>query len=233
MAIGFQDNLDYQGKKPDFTRQEYATLTDMKNVMKGFMPEMYLGYCLETRKWYQYDKSNDTDPILGKWREWSGGSSESIQKTVLPEASEAELGKIYQYIGITETYTRGFFYECVSEEHTVSVDVTTVIQFKELISNSEINVQIRLADDSVIDTPSYEFGGVFYFVYEDTIYGGTKVDDVITLADSTSYTTDEAVLALGVTYDVTSYVYSWENIDVSSGGNVESIPTEDIDILFE
>ena len=232
MAIPFSDNLEYLGPDPDFTRQQYETIADMKAVKKGRMPEKYIGYCLEDRNWYQYDKNNETDPILGKWRPF--GSGESIQKAALPEASETELGKIYQYVGITGTYTRGFFYECVAEEHTTTVDVTTITQFIELISNSELTVQIKLADESIVDTPAYEFSGVFYFVYEDTTYGGTKVDDVIVVADSTAYTTDEEIAALGITYESTSYTYSWENIDVSSGGGtVESIPLEDIDEMFE
>ena len=232
MAISFSQNLDYSGSNPDFVRQQYATLADMAAVRKNRMPEKYIAYCLEDRNWYQYDKNYDTDPVLGKWRLF--GSGESIQKAALPEASETELGKIYQYVGITGTYTRGFFYECVEEEHTTTIDVTTVTQFIELISNSELTVQIKLADESVVDTPAYEFGGVFYFVYEGTIYGGTKVDDVIVVADSTAYATDEEVAALGVTYESTSYTYSWDNIDVSSGGGtIETITVEEVDELFE
>ena len=103
-----------------------------------------------------------------------------------------------------------------------------------MISNSELTVQIKLADESVVDTPAYEFGGVFYFIYEDTIYGGTKVDDVIVVADSTAYTTDEQIAALGITYESTSYTYSWDNIDVSSGGGtIETITVEEVDELFE
>lgn len=232
MANVWGDNFQYNGKKPDFTRQEYATFADMKAAKKSQMPEKYIAYCLEDRKWYQYDKANTVDETLGLWRPF--GSGESIQKAALPEASETELGKIYQYIGITGTYTRGFFYECVAEEHTTTVPVETVTQFIELISNSELTVQVKLADESVIDTPAYEFGGVFYFVNEDTVYGGTKVEDVIVLADSTSYTTDEAVAALNVTYEQTSYTYSWDNIDVSSGGGtIETITIEEVDELFE
>ena len=232
MASVWGDNFQYNGKLPDFVRQEYATIAAMKAAKKNQMPEKYIGYCLEDRKWYQYDKANTVDEVLGLWRPF--GSDESIQKAALPEASETELGKIYQYVGITGTYTRGFFYECVAEEHTATVDVTTVTQFMELISNSEITVQIKLADESIVDTPAYEFGGVFYFVYEDTIYGGIKVDDVIVVADSTAYTTDEQVAALGITYESTSYTYSWDNIDVSSGGGtIETISVEEVDELFE
>lgn len=41
---------------------------------------------------------------------------EQIQVSALPTASADELGKIYQYIGATDsTYTNGYFYKCVSD----------------------------------------------------------------------------------------------------------------------
>lgn len=40
---------------------------------------------------------------------------QSIQKEELPLASADELGNIYQYVGETGTYTKGYFYECVSD----------------------------------------------------------------------------------------------------------------------
>ncbi len=44
---------------------------------------------------------------------------QTIQVDVLPTASADELGKIYQFIGTTDTnYTNGFFYKCVSDGAT-------------------------------------------------------------------------------------------------------------------
>jgi len=43
----------------------------------------------------------------------------NIQKEELPPASVDELGKIYQYVGETGTYTKGYFYECVSDGATI------------------------------------------------------------------------------------------------------------------
>lgn len=54
---------------------------------------------------------------------------QSIQVDELPLASATEEGKIYQYIGTTGTYKRGYFYECIEndgvyswEEKTISTD---------------------------------------------------------------------------------------------------------------
>ena len=56
MAISLGDNLNLSGALPDFTRQEYATLSAMKSVRDNRMPEMYLAYCLETHAYYYYNK---------------------------------------------------------------------------------------------------------------------------------------------------------------------------------
>lgn len=41
---------------------------------------------------------------------------EQIQRSVLPQASEEEVDKIYQYVGTTDAnYTNGYFYKCVSD----------------------------------------------------------------------------------------------------------------------
>ena len=38
-----------------------------------------------------------------------------MQYDELPEASEEYEGRIFQYIGYTDIYTKGYFYECVAD----------------------------------------------------------------------------------------------------------------------
>ena len=41
---------------------------------------------------------------------------EQVQKSTMPTASEARLGKVYQYVGeTTSSFTNGYFYKCVSD----------------------------------------------------------------------------------------------------------------------
>ena len=60
---------------------------------------------------------------------------QSIQKEELPLASADELGNIYQYVGETGTYTKGYFYECVSDG-----GVTPTYSWKE-INGGEVPVE--------------------------------------------------------------------------------------------
>lgn len=65
----------------------------------------------------QTDKSGyvlGTDGFVAGWVK-----PEIVQRSVLPQASEEEVGKIYQYVGTTDAnYTNGYFYKCVSNGQT-------------------------------------------------------------------------------------------------------------------
>ena len=117
MAVALTDNLNYKGKKPDFVRQQYDTLEAMTLVNDNQMPPMYLAYCLETQKVYLYNKNNEPDLILGRFREFESGSGAGSQVSIMPAATSSEYNKVYQYIGETTTsYTKGYFYVCQMEE---------------------------------------------------------------------------------------------------------------------
>ena len=52
-----------------------------------------------------------TDGFVAGWVK-----PEIVQCSALPQASEEEVGKIYQYVGTTDAnYTNGYFYKCVSD----------------------------------------------------------------------------------------------------------------------
>lgn len=55
-----------------------------------------------------------TDGFVAGWV-----APEKIQRSALPQASEDELGNVYQFMGATDsTYTNGYFYKCVSDGAT-------------------------------------------------------------------------------------------------------------------
>ena len=111
MALNLFDNLSYNGPKPDFTRQEYRTFEDMKRVPDVRMPQLYLAYCLEDQNVYLYNKDNEIDSKTGKFRVFL--DIDDIQKVVMPAASSAVLGKVYQYVGTSDNmFKTGFFYKC-------------------------------------------------------------------------------------------------------------------------
>ena len=52
-----------------------------------------------------------TDGFVAGWV-----APEIVQRSTMPQASEDELGNVYQFVGTTDaTYTNGYFYKCVSD----------------------------------------------------------------------------------------------------------------------
>lgn len=80
-------------------------------------PYKYIGlevYVVAENKKYRLVGNDPTD--IANWEEIGSGSGESIQVSVLPEASAELEGTIYEFVGSSDAnYTNGFFYECVSD----------------------------------------------------------------------------------------------------------------------
>ena len=181
MAISFGDNLDYAGKKPDFVRQEYAAFAEMKAVKKSNMPELYFAYCLEDRNFYKYDKSLDPDPITGNFRLFQSGSGGSdVQMDEMPTPGEEWVDKIVQYIGEDSgNFKRGFFYIGTATDHYEELPIEDVAKMKEQVALNGEQVTLRTQFGEEYNTKALVKDGVYYFVQEDTVFSGTKVDIVV------------------------------------------------------
>lgn len=63
------DNFNYRGKKPNFDRDSFDTLYDMKNYSENSLDDGHISYCKETGKHYKFNSNNQSDPTTGKWVE--------------------------------------------------------------------------------------------------------------------------------------------------------------------
>ena len=74
MGISIIDNFDYRAGKPNFTRDLFENIEEMVAF-----PEMYLPTVFECNiksgDRYRFNANNEVDPILGKWRLVSAGTS--------------------------------------------------------------------------------------------------------------------------------------------------------------
>ena len=75
------ENFTYIGTSQNFERDSYATLAEMKAVADKRMPDIFTATCKETGKFYIYNKNNEVDEILGKWREIGGSSCDCQEET--------------------------------------------------------------------------------------------------------------------------------------------------------
>lgn len=62
------DNLSYQGKKPNFDRDQFESLAEMRNYPETSIDEGHSSYCVETGKRYEFSLSNPINPTTGRWR---------------------------------------------------------------------------------------------------------------------------------------------------------------------
>lgn len=67
--IQVADNFNYRGKKPNFDRDNFDTLQDMKNYSENSLDDGHISYCKETNKHYKFNSNNQSDPTTGKWVE--------------------------------------------------------------------------------------------------------------------------------------------------------------------
>lgn len=67
--IQVADNFNYRGKKPNFDRDSFDTLQDMKNYSENSLDDGHISYCKETNKHYKLNSNNQSDPTTGKWVE--------------------------------------------------------------------------------------------------------------------------------------------------------------------
>ena len=76
MAVSMLDNISYKGRKSDNVRSYFSTIEDMVNFSENYLPDVYITLCGEDNNQYKFVRSNEVDPILGKWRLLEGGSSD-------------------------------------------------------------------------------------------------------------------------------------------------------------
>lgn len=67
--IQVADNFNYREKKPNFDRDSFDTLQDMKNYSENSLDDGHISYCKETNKHYKFNSNNQSDPATGKWVE--------------------------------------------------------------------------------------------------------------------------------------------------------------------
>ena len=75
------ENFEYIGTQQNFERDSYATLAEMKAVADKRMPDIFTATCKETGKFYIYNKNNEADETLGKWREVGNSSCDCQEET--------------------------------------------------------------------------------------------------------------------------------------------------------
>lgn len=82
MALKFNENIAYTGKQPNFERDSFPTIEKMRIYSENYLPNIFIATCEEDGGVYVFNKSNEIDPVLGKWRPL-GGSEGKIKSEII------------------------------------------------------------------------------------------------------------------------------------------------------
>lgn len=68
MSLKVGDNFNYQGKKPNFARDQFSTIAAMASYPATSLDEGHICFVTATGKYYRFSNSYSEDETLGKWR---------------------------------------------------------------------------------------------------------------------------------------------------------------------
>ena len=249
MALSFLDNVDYRGKKPNFTRDLFETISDMAAFNENYLPDVFLACNKESGKPYVYNRENTVDATYGKWREIKGGDGGSVDWDSL-------IGKPFTDIdnNVFEVNDDGILTVIipiekitVNGEEVTPVDKTVNIDIPEFeqLTTEDILDMIGLSQEE-LDTLSTIIADTE--VRLDKTYSSSKIvaDIAQCLADSKTYTLEQIAAAATASYKVVAstdevtelrFIYLIENEETydlyileEDTGEVVKIGTTKIDL---
>ena len=78
MALSFLDNVDYRGKKPNFTRDLFVDIATMAAFNENYLPNVFMACNEEDGQPYIFNRDNAVDATFGKCRPIEGGTGGSV-----------------------------------------------------------------------------------------------------------------------------------------------------------
>lgn len=208
--IQVADNFNYRGKKPNFDRDSFDTLQDMKNYSENSLDDGHISYCKETNKHYKFNSNNQSDPTTGKWVEQheavpadeediteQNGTLQLANKTY-DKQSFSGLGRVYlrkNIVGDKNVLTQAMInkantiyviqYDYDLKEASINIPENCVLQFDGgSLSNGTIHGSLtKISNDSnakIFD--SISFTGTFSVIKIYANWFDNPEDDDISIA---------------------------------------------------
>lgn len=112
MALQLGSNIKYEGQLPNFVRDSFKTLADMKAFPELKIDSGHISFCEEDRNTYKYDANNSVDAVTGKWRLFGGGVTyhevPTLTEDYMVTSNPSLTNEVIYYITIGETIHRVF-----------------------------------------------------------------------------------------------------------------------------
>jgi len=156
MALQYADNLEIRMRAPNVQRDLFHSIAEMAAYNENYLPDMFICVNTETGKLYIYNRDNTVDPVLGKWRTFTGAD-------VDVDLAESEDVSYTEPIEITTGVAEDI--ECTKTVTTVGNEITTII-----VANADSSDPDKLAAGEVVSIVKEINGVVVYeYSFEDSV----------------------------------------------------------------
>lgn len=108
MALKLKQGFQLESSQPNFTRDVFSTVAEMKAFKSTKLPAMYVASCVEDGGLYVFNKTNSEDETTGKWRKVYAASdvdakiAAAEEKIAVAEAKAAESAALAERVGVSE-----------------------------------------------------------------------------------------------------------------------------------
>ena len=203
MALSFLDNVDYRGKKPNFTRDLFDTIADMAAFNENYLPDVFLTCNKETGKPYVYNRNNENDTTFGKWRPLQGESGSADWDSLIGKPFSDIDGTVFIVNDGVLSIEIPIEKITVNGEEVAPIDKTVNIDIPEFeqLTTEDILDMIGLSQEE-LDTLSTIIADTEVRI--DKTYSSSKIVADITqcLVDSKTYTLEQIANAATASYKV-------------------------------
>lgn len=107
MAVVISSSLKYNSSAPNFTRDSFESLSEMKSFNERYLDPGHISFCKEDRNTYKYDPNNSVDATTGKWRLFGGGVTyhevPALTEDYMITSNPSLTNEVIYYITIGET----------------------------------------------------------------------------------------------------------------------------------
>ena len=190
MAIKIGSNFSFQGQQPNFERDRFETLTEMKAFPVTSIDDGHLSYCAEDGNTYQFKSSNSVDDTTGKWRLFkteadatlNGTSTNAIQNKAVFEAlgKKADASTLSSYVTKTSAETT----------YAKKGDITNVYKYKGSVTDS---TKLPTTGQTTGDVYNIETAGGGYKAGDNVAWNGDAWDNLSGIVDLSAYATTSAI----------------------------------------
>lgn len=147
-----KSSFSLKSKAPNFERDCFETLFEMKHVNKEHIDEGHLSYCKETRKYYTFNSEQRFDDVIGYWKELEAGGGDVEKKLLsLEEVTNEMYATLYPVTCelLTSNGENSIIVEYKEEDISLELSVNIFHKGQEL-DRGEVSELIIESNDGVV-----------------------------------------------------------------------------------